>query len=106
MNEGELYKLPEVPFEEVGLEEFELVYDALNRQREPRYWTIAGMEAHTGVEPAKIASIFREPNFARRTIFEKDGQAVFASRYYPKQRREKIKEALLAFAQIRRPDIH
>lgn len=89
MGRRELYRLPEVPIEEITIEEIELVRDALHSAATP-YRTISGIEDETGLEPSHIASVLTNSDLARRTHWQKEGEAIFAASDLPVPRREKV----------------
>ena len=97
MGNGELYRLPEVPLEEISAEELELVNQALHKP-EVIYRTISGIENETGLEPARIASVLVNSGLARRTLWHREGERVFAASDFPKPRREKVAEFLRVLA--------
>lgn len=93
MSHAEMYRLPEVPIEEISPEECELVSQALHNPEVP-YRTITGITSETGIEPARIASVLVNSGLARRTVWRKEGERIFAASDYPKTRREKVAEFL------------
>lgn len=93
MSEGELYRLPEVPIEEIDHSEFEIVYAALHNS-ESQYRTIGSIHRQTGLDPARIASMLTNSEMARKSVLHKDGESLFAPADRPKQRKEKILEFL------------
>lgn len=93
MSEGELYRLPEVPIEDISVEEFEIVRSALC-DTESQYRTIGSIHRETGVEPERVASILVNSDMARKTTMHKDGESLFAPADRPKPQREKFMQIL------------
>ena len=97
-----MYRLPEVPIEDISVDEVELVNQALHHP-EVNYRTISGIEKDTSMEPARIASVLQNTDIARGTIYTRNGETVFAASDYPKPRREKIATFLIILAHSNRP---
>lgn len=89
MNEGELYRLPEVPVEEISVDEFEIVRAALY-DSESDYRTIGSLYRQTGVAPEKVASVLANSDMARKSAVKLEGESLFAPADRPVPRREKI----------------
>ena len=89
MGNGELYRLPEVPLDQIEEAEIELIRTALHNECTP-YRTISGIEAETGLQPSHIASVLINSGEARQTIWRRNGERVFAASDFKMTGREKV----------------